>query len=254
MSQRWCDLLFAHWPVPAAALRSRIPEELEIDTFDGTAWIAVVPFRMEAIRPRWLPAVPWLSRFPELNLRTYVQLDDRPGVFFFSLDASNPVAVAAARSLFLLPYFRARMTCEREGDAITYRSRRTHSGAPGADLDARYGPAGDVFHAAPGTLEHFLTERYCLYTERRQRRPQIRRSLPRRHPSLPVAAAAGSSDLRRELAAAVGRTRARGRADAAPPLRPEPRRPGVAAAPALIAAWHRVGRPRTSNGHRGADS
>ena len=164
MSQRWCDLLFAHWPVPAAALRSRIPEELEIDTFDGTAWVAVVPFRMEAIRPRGLPAVPWLSRFPELNLRTYVQSDDRPGVFFFSLDASNPVAVAAARSLFLLPYFRARMTCEREGDAITYRSRRTHSGAPGADLDARYGPAGDVFHAAPGTLEHFLTERYCLYT------------------------------------------------------------------------------------------
>lgn len=164
MSQRWCDLLFAHWPVPMAALRPRIPERLEIETFDGTPWIGVVPFRMEAVRPRWLPAVPWLSAFPELNLRTYVRLDDRPGVFFFSLDATNPVAVSLARRLFLLPYFRAEMACERRGEAVAYRSKRVHPGAPGARFEGRYAPAGEVFQAEPGSLEHFLTERYCLYT------------------------------------------------------------------------------------------
>lgn len=163
MSQRWCDLLFAHWPVPMAALRSRIPERLEIETFDGTPWIAVVPFRMEAVRPRWLPSVPWLSAFPELNLRTYVRLGDRPGVFFFSLDAANPIAVSLARRLFLLPYFRAEMTCEGRGDAVAYRSERVHRGAPSACFEGLYGPAGNVFRARPGSLEHFLTERYCLY-------------------------------------------------------------------------------------------
>ena len=163
MNQRWCDLLFAHWPVSAAALRAQIPGRLEIDTFDGTAWIAAVPFRMEGVRPRGLPAVPWLSSFPEVNVRTYVKLNDRPGVFFFSLDATNPVVVSVARRFFLLPYFRARMTCEPDGDALTYRSTRTHAGAPSARFEGRYGPAGDVYRSTPGTLDHFLTERYCLY-------------------------------------------------------------------------------------------
>ena len=163
MRQRWLDLLFAHWPVPAAALRPAIPERLEVDTFDGTAWIAVVPFRMEAVRPRGLPAVPWLSAFAELNVRTYVRLEDRPGVFFFSLDAGNPIAVAVARRLFYLPYFRARMRCEPAGGGLAYSSSRTHRGAPSGDFAAGYGPLGEPFQAAPGTLEHFLTERYCLY-------------------------------------------------------------------------------------------
>jgi uncharacterized protein YqjF (DUF2071 family) len=164
MSQRWLDLLFAHWPVSVEALRPSIPDRLAIDTFDGAAWIGVVPFRMEAVRPRWLPAVPWLSSFPELNVRTYVTLDDRPGVFFFSLDAGNPVAVSLARRFFSLPYFRARMSCSRDGDQVVYGSNRTHAGAPRASLEGRYGPVGDVFRAEPGTLERFLTERYCLYT------------------------------------------------------------------------------------------
>lgn len=163
MSQRWCDLLFAHWPVPAAMLRSWIPERLEIETFDGTAWIAVVPFRMEAVRPRFLPAVPWLSAFPEMNVRTYVNLDDRPGVFFSSLDATNPVAVSLARRLFSLPYVRARMSCVTEGEAVAYRSMRTHPGEPSVRFEGRYGPAAGVFLSNRGTLEHFLTERYCLY-------------------------------------------------------------------------------------------
>lgn len=161
--QRWSDLLFAHWPVPVEVLRPRIPERLEIDTYDGTAWLGVVPFRMEGVRPRGLPAVPWLSRFPELNLRTYVKRDGYPGVFFFSLDASNPVAVSLGRRWFHLPYFHARAACSPQGEAIAYSSTRTHNGAPAARFEARYGPAGDVSHAVPGTLEHFLTERYCLY-------------------------------------------------------------------------------------------
>lgn len=163
MSQRWSDLLFAHWPVPVAALRSHIPERLAIATFDGTAWIAAVPFRMEAVRPRGLPAVPYLSTFPELNLRTYVTLGDRPGVFFFSLDAASRVAVVLGRRWFNLPYLRARIACEREGDGLAYRSTRTHPEAPPVRFEARYRPTGDVFQATPGTLDHFFTERYCLY-------------------------------------------------------------------------------------------
>ena len=163
MSQRWCDLLFAHWPVRPSSLRPLIPDRLEIDTFDGEAWIAVVPFRMEAVRPRWLPAVPWLSSFPELNVRTYVSLDERPGVFFFSLDATNPVAVSLARRWFFLPYLRARIDCAADGSEIAYGATRTHAGAPSARFEARYGPVGDVFQATRGSLEHFLTERYCLY-------------------------------------------------------------------------------------------
>ena len=161
--QRWSDLLFAHWRVPVEALRPRLPERLEIDAFDGEAWIAAVPFRMERVRPRWMPPLPGLSWFPELNLRTYVRLDDRPGVFFFSLDASNRIAVRLARRGFHLPYLDARIEWERRGDGIVYRSERTHAGVPPARFEAEYGPAGEVFHARPGTLEHFLTERYCLY-------------------------------------------------------------------------------------------
>lgn len=164
--QRWADLLFAHWRVPVESLRPRIPARLEIDTFDGEAWVAAVPFRMVNVRPRWVPPIPGLSTFPELNLRTYVRLGDRPGVFFFSLDASSRVAVRLARRFFHLPYLDARIAWERRGDGIVYRSERVQpegAGAPPARFAAEYAPAGEVFHAAPGTLEHFLTERYCLY-------------------------------------------------------------------------------------------
>src|SRR4051794_18976444 len=107
MAMQWLDLLFMHWPVPAKALRSYIPRNLEIDTYDGTAWIGVVPFRMAGVRPRMTPALPWLSAFPELNVRTYVTIGGKPGVWFFSLDAGNPVAVEGARSLFHLNYYNA---------------------------------------------------------------------------------------------------------------------------------------------------
>jgi len=163
MAQTWHDLLFAHWPVDARELRARIPDRLEIDTFDGQAWLAVVPFRMTSVRLRGTPAVPWLSAFPELNVRTYVTSGGKPGVWFFSLDAGNPLAVAIARAWFHLPYFRARMSCrEREG-WIHYHSERTDPRAPAGLLKGRYRSVGRVFSPPIGTLEYFLTERYCLY-------------------------------------------------------------------------------------------
>ncbi len=163
MAQSWHDLLFAHWRIDAAALRPLIPAALQIDTFDSSAWIAVVPFRMSGVRLRLTPNVPGLSAFPELNVRTYVTLDGKPGVWFFSLDAANAIAVAVARRWFHLPYFRARMSCDASGESNHYHSERTHRGAAPAVLRGSYRPIGLTFEALPGTIEHFLTERYCLY-------------------------------------------------------------------------------------------
>ena len=180
MAMRWHDLLFLHWPVPAAALRPLVPPGLELQTFDGSAWLGVVPFRMTGIRHRLGPPLPWLSAFPELNLRTYVATPGggHPGVWFFSLDAANPVAVRVARWQFNLPYFDARMTCVPDlavgghgGGAagaspdagVRYQSVRTHRGAPPATFVGRYRPTGPPALAATGTIDHWLTERYCLY-------------------------------------------------------------------------------------------
>jgi uncharacterized protein YqjF (DUF2071 family) len=160
MHQTWVDLLFAHWPIAADLLRRWVPEPLSINTFDGTAWLAVTPFRIEGLRARGLPALPGLSSFPELNVRTYVAAA-KPGVYFFSLDAGNPLAVAFARRFYDLPYFSAEMRAGAFGNGVFYRSRRRRGGA---ELEAHYEPSGDAFRSAPGTLEHFLTERYCLYT------------------------------------------------------------------------------------------
>lgn len=163
MAQNWHDLLFAHWPVDVAVLRSKVPAQLEIDTFSGQAWMAVVPFRMSGVRLRWTPSLPWLSKFPELNVRTYVVKDGKPGVWFFSLDAGNFLAVAIARAWFHLPYFRARMSCEERDGWIHYKSERNGTGWE-AVLEGRYRPIGETFESKPGSLEHFLTERHCLYT------------------------------------------------------------------------------------------
>lgn len=171
MRQTWHELLFMHWRVPVEMLRRHIPPALPVDTFDGSAWIGVVPFRMSGVRLRFLPALPWLSAFPELNVRTYVTLDGRPGVWFFSLDAGNPVAVWIARAWFKLPYFNADMRVRPgEHGCVHYTSRRIHRGAPPAEFAADYRPTGDVFDAPPGSLEYFLTARYCLYTADRHGR------------------------------------------------------------------------------------
>lgn len=163
MFQRWHELLFAHWPVSADALRARLPAGLELDTFEGEAWLGLVPFRMSAVRLRGTPALPGLSAFPELNLRTYVRHGAHRGVWFFSLDAASRLAVRAARAWFHLPYFDARMECRERAGVVHYGSVRTHRGAPAAELALRYAPLAPVELARPGTLEHFLTERYCLF-------------------------------------------------------------------------------------------
>lgn len=160
----WHDLLFLHWPIEEDLLRPLIPRGLDLDTFDGSAWLSITPFGMSGTRPRALPSVPSLSDFPELNVRTYVTAGGRPGIWFFSLDAGNRVAVRLARAFFKLPYYDARMSCRPSGDGIRYESVRTHRGAPAARFAGRYRPVGDSFHARPGTLEHFLSERYCLYS------------------------------------------------------------------------------------------
>jgi uncharacterized protein YqjF (DUF2071 family) len=166
----WYDLVFMHWPLPWEQLRPLIPPALEIDTFDGTAWIGVVPFRMAGVHPRFIPTLPWLSVFPELNVRTYVTMQGKPGVWFFSLEAANPTAVRAARWLFCLPYFDARMAIAPWHEGYRYRSRRTHRGASPAAFAGWYRPTGPVSLAPAGTLDHWLTERYCLYTADRKGR------------------------------------------------------------------------------------
>ena len=170
MRQSWHDLLFAHWPITRDLLAARVPAGFEIDSFDGQAWIGVVPFVMTNVAPRGIPATAWLSRFPELNVRTYVRVGGKPGVFFFSLDAANALAVTVARRTLCLPYHRASMDVERDGSDVRYRSRRDRA-APPAEFIAAYRPTGHAFHPQAGTLEHFLTERYCLYARNRSGRP-----------------------------------------------------------------------------------
>ena len=165
MAQVWHDLLFAHWPVDGDKLRGLLPRGLELDTFRGQAWIALVPFRMSGVRLRHTIAVPRMSSFPELNVRTYVVRDGKPGVWFFSLDAASAVAVEVARTWFHLPYFRARMKCVRTGEGIVYSSERRDPRGRQGVLRMTYSPAGAAFSATRGSLEHFLTERYCLYAQ-----------------------------------------------------------------------------------------
>lgn len=160
---RWVDLLFAHWPVPAEILRPLVPTGLEIDTFEGQAWLGVVPFRMEDVGPRFLPAPPGPGAFLELNVRTYVTRAGRSGVWFLSLDAASRLAVEGARTAFDLPYYRARMSADTEAGWVAYRSERTDPRGQTAILDARYRPIGPVVVAPPGSLAAFLTDRRGLY-------------------------------------------------------------------------------------------
>ena len=164
MHQSWGDLLFMHWQVPAEHLRKHIPERLEVDTFEGRAWVGVTPFTLWDVRPVFTPPVPFLSEFHEINVRTYVHLGGVPGVWFFSLDANSTAAVMGARALFRLPYFNARISREREGDTTVYRSSRDDSAGRPAEFEATWTTGADQPEAQPGTLDFFLVERYCLYT------------------------------------------------------------------------------------------
>lgn len=162
---RWSDLAFLHWPVTADALRPLIPRELTLDIFDGTAWLGVVPFQMQKTRYRWAPRIPTATDFHEVNVRTYVHSGDRAGVWFLSLDAASRLAVWGARSMLNLPYHHATMQMQLSPNEVRYTSRRT--GRPAAEFQAAYRATGEIFHAEPGTLEHWLTERYCLFGQQR---------------------------------------------------------------------------------------
>lgn len=180
MTQNWNDLLFAHWPIAPETMAALLPPGLDLDTFDGYAWIGVVPFWMDGIRHRFAGApgrgitIPLLESFPELNLRTYVRSrrTGRAGVFFFSLDAGNPLAVAGARTIFHLPYYFADMSRVTAADGtIRYKSRRLFSREEVVFQASYRGLGGSAVTAPsqPGSIEHFLTERYCLFTTFRGR-------------------------------------------------------------------------------------
>jgi uncharacterized protein YqjF (DUF2071 family) len=164
MGQSWEDLLFAHWRVDAAAVRRLVPPGLEVDEHDGSAWLGITPFVLSGFRLRGTLPLPVVSTFPEINVRTYVTAGDKPGIWFFSLDTSSLVAAEAARRVYRLPYFHARMGVEPRAGGIEYSSARRDSARPFV-FSATYGPAAgaDAVEPEPGTLEHFLTERYCLY-------------------------------------------------------------------------------------------
>jgi uncharacterized protein YqjF (DUF2071 family) len=163
LRMRWVDLLFAHWPIEAAALRGLVPPALELDTFEGQAWLGIVPFRMEDVAPRGLPAPPRLGAFPEVNVRTYVRHRGRAGVWFLSLDAASRLTVEGARRFFHLPYVLAEMSADCDGDWIEYRSRRSDPRGAPAELALRYRPTGPVELAAPGSLDAWLTDRMRLF-------------------------------------------------------------------------------------------
>jgi uncharacterized protein YqjF (DUF2071 family) len=165
MHQTWENLLFAHWPIPPSAVIPWLPDGLPLDTRDGVAWLGITPFRITGLRLRALPPLPGASEFPEINVRTYVVRDGRPGVFFFSLDAGSRLAVIAARFGYRLPYFPAQFSIERDGNAVRYANHRT-SGRP-ADFAAEYEPIGPVMLAPPDSLAFWLTERYSLFTSDR---------------------------------------------------------------------------------------
>jgi len=161
--QRWVDLLFAHWRIPAAVARRFVSARVHVEEFDGSSWVGLVPFRMEDVMFRGLPGLLPLSRFPEMNLRLYVTHDGKPGVWFVSLDAASRLAVWGGRRFARLPYFRAVMDARTIGERVEYAAVRAPSG-PRVAFRGSYWPVSGVFEAQPGSLEYFLTERYRLYT------------------------------------------------------------------------------------------
>jgi uncharacterized protein YqjF (DUF2071 family) len=165
IAQDWNDVLFLHWRVDAAKLRNVVPTGLEIETFDGSAWLGVTPLLLTGVRARFTPPLPVVSHFPELNVRTYVRRGDRPGIWFFSLDCANPMAVAAARAAYALPYFLARIDVQRTAAGVDFRARRTHPDSPEVAFHAKYRSAGDPAEATRGSFERWACERYCLYAQ-----------------------------------------------------------------------------------------
>ena len=168
MRQWWGKLLFMHWPVEVSALRPLVPPQLSIDTFDGQAWVGVVPFKMWGVRPYFTPPVPGLNSFLELNVRTYVHHRGVPGVWFLSLDIDSPFARWGGRQFFFLPYHNAAMSLGQRENFIDYASDRPAGDAPAAGFHAGWTIGEHLPPAEPDSLEFFLTERYCLYSSFRE--------------------------------------------------------------------------------------
>jgi uncharacterized protein YqjF (DUF2071 family) len=184
--QTWCDLLFAHWRVSAEKLRRVMPPTLPLHLDDdGSAWLGITPFVVKGLRPRGTPPLPWISQFAELNVRTYVELDGKPGIYFFSLDAARRAAVIAARRVYRLPYFHARMRADRVGARMDYESKRIDSSGAPAAFRAQYSPAGEI---TDDQLARWLAERYCAYTVDENARP-LRIDI--HHPPWPLQPAQG---------------------------------------------------------------
>jgi uncharacterized protein YqjF (DUF2071 family) len=160
----WQDLCFLHWPVDPDLLRSHLPRQVSLDTREGTAWLGMSPFLTAELRPRLVPSIPLLSRFEELNVRTYVTVEDKPGIWFFSLEASSLVPVMSARAFLGLPYHYAEIKMESGREPVSFHCRRWDRTRPGVELKVEYRPTGPVHEPEEGSLEHWLTERYCLYT------------------------------------------------------------------------------------------
>ncbi len=179
MYQTWAKLLFMHWRLPAKQLRSHVPAGLDIDTFDGSAWIGLTPFTLWGLRPALIPPLPIASSSHELNVRTYVHRRDVPGIWFFSLDASNRLAVLGARAAFSLPYFSARISMSDTRETIEFTSRRTAPEQPPVEFAASWQCGAPLTDLRPGTLDFFLIERYCLYAEHDA---QLYRSRIHHHP------------------------------------------------------------------------
>jgi uncharacterized protein YqjF (DUF2071 family) len=180
MTQTWHALLFAHWPIPHLPVPG-LPSGVELDLHEGRAWVGIVPFFMTNVGLRGLRGLPGMSAFAELNVRTYVTAGNKPGVYFFSLDAASAAAVMGARVLLNLPYHTASMRVEQRGDEVRYQSRRRRD--PGAVFIGSYAPSGPVASPMKGSLEYFLTERYCLYGVSRRGRPY---RLEIHHPPWPL--------------------------------------------------------------------
>lgn len=159
--QVWDDLLFAHWPIAPEVMRQHVPPQFELDLWDGQAWLGVVPFYISTFRGRWLPKIPGLAQFGEINVRTYVKVNGVPGVYFFSLDAANILAVIGARTVFRLPYFQSNISIKPDGEWFAYNSQRSRGKA---EFIGRYRPVGEPYNAVRGSHDYFLTERYCLFT------------------------------------------------------------------------------------------
>ncbi|MGV3467279.1 MAG: YqjF family protein [Heyndrickxia sp.] len=164
MRQAWRNVLFLHWPVPVEKLRPHIPSSLQIDTFKGSAWLGIILFVLEGIFPLGISSLSLTPSFPETNVRTYVKYNGKPGIYFMSIDVENWASLKIAKRWYRLPYHSAQIFYQKEGQNFNFHSIRKDNESPSIYLKGQYSPISEVYYAKEGTLDHWLTERYCLYS------------------------------------------------------------------------------------------